>query len=400
MERHRENLDFAAELRALRPAPRPAFTAELDARAEAGFPHRPQPGSSTFSRIAERIAAVPMRRLLAPAGASAVAAIVVATAIISLSESGPGSLWPRGAGAPDRTGGPAVTPSAGGDIGASQARVQAEAMPEATSAVGSSSTEHSDGSGLQLNSAPPDRLASGPYASQAGRRAIERSAQLTLATDPAEVREDAARVFEAVHSYDGIVLRSSIRAGKSGEAGATFDLLIPTAKFGDALAAFSQIAEVRSRHESTQDITAPTVGVGERLQDAQARVESLLSQLASADTEAERDAVEAELRRERFRVAALRSRLSGLERRANFSHVLLRIETGEEGAAERGEDGGSWGVDDAIGDAGHILAIAAGVTLIGLAILAPFAIIALLAWLGRTLWLRRSRERALGVHAD
>ncbi len=47
-------------------------------------------------------------------------------------------------------------------------------------------------------------------------------------------------------------------------------------------------------------------------------------------------------------------------------------------------------------DAGHILTIAAGVTIVGLAILAPLALIALLAWLANRAGVRRARERALG----
>lgn len=134
-------------------------------------------------------------------------------------------------------------------------------------------------------------------------------------------------VFEAVHAYDGIVLKSSTSNGSQGEAGAEFDLLIPSAKLGDALAAFSGIAEVRSRHEATNDITAPTVGLGERLQDANAKIDGLLNELAGSETEAERTTVEAELRAERSRAAVLRSRLTTLQRRASFSRVSLRIET-------------------------------------------------------------------------
>jgi len=233
---------------------------------------------------------------------------------------------------------------------------------------------------------------SGPYASRAGHRDIERSAQIVLGADPTGVRAGAAKVFDAVHAADGIVLRSSIRDGAAGEAGATFDLLIPSARLGDALAAFSAIAEVRSRHESTQDITAPTVGVGERLQNTRAKIESLLSQLASAETDAERTVVEAELRTERRHAAALRSRLAVLQRRANFSRVSLRIETG---APSAGSEGGNWGVGDGLADAGRILAIAAGVTVIGLAVLGPLALIALIAWLGHRVWVRRRREQAL-----
>jgi hypothetical protein len=216
---------------------------------------------------------------------------------------------------------------------------------------------------------------------------------MVLGTDPSEVRAAAGRVFDAVHGVDGIVLDSSVRGGEAGAAGADFELLIPSDRLGDALASFSRIAEVRSRQEATQDITAPIVGVGERLQDGRATVQSLLGELAGADTDEERAAVESQLRSERNRVAALRSRLSSLERRANFSRVSLRIDTGSAPAAA--DDGGAWGIGDGIDGAGRILAVAAGVTVIGLALLAPFALLALLAWLGRRAWLRSARSRAL-----
>jgi leucyl-tRNA synthetase len=157
----------------------------------------------------------------------------------------------------------------------------------------------------------------GRYAAHANHRDIERSSQIVLGADPADVRSDAAKVFDAVHAADGIVLRSSIHDGAAGEAGAYFDLLIPSGKVGDTLAAFSSIDEVRSRHESTQDITAPTIRVGERLRDSRAKIDGLLAQLATTTTDTERAAVEAELRAERARAAALRSRLSDLSRRAS-----------------------------------------------------------------------------------
>jgi hypothetical protein len=391
MESHRDDLDLTVELRALRPTPRPEFGAELDTRVAAGFPSRPRRGASAISRIAGLLDAIPKRRLLAPAGACAVAAIVIATAVVTVTESEPDGSTNQDIATTARPSGP--EPGRLGEADRPGPFLKGTAASKAAPGTSSSATQFSDASGTQL--APLNRNSSGPYASQTDRRAIERSAQLVLGTDPSEVRDDAAQVFETVHSYDGIVLSSSIRDGESGEAGATFDLLIPTAKLGDALAAFSEIAEVRSRHESTQDITAPTISVGERLQDARAKVEGLLAQLASADTDAERDAVEAELRRERFRAATLRSRLTTLERRANLSHVSLRIETGAASTEGEGEDSGGWGVQDAVDDAGHILGVAAGVTVIGLAIVAPLAILALLVWLAQRTWQRRSRERTL-----
>jgi Domain of unknown function (DUF4349) len=398
MEPRRDDVDLIAELRALRPSPRPEFAAELDRRAEAGFPRGEGGPPNLFERAAARLHATPPRRLLAPAGAFALTAIVIATAIVAASDNGsnppPLSFQAK---TPEETASP-VKPAGAG-------------AADERHANGTPSAE--DSSGVQFSESPPtagensrsERAASGtgslsssigstgPFASHARHRDIERAAQIVLAANPADVRGDAAKVFDAVHAADGIVLSSSISDGAAGEAGARFDLLIPSGKVGDILAALSSIDEVRSRHESTQDITAPTIGVGERLQDSRARIEGLLAQLATTTTDAERAAVEAELRAERARAAALRAHLADLSRRANLSRVSLRIETGESSGG--GSAGGPWGIGDGLHDAGRILTIAAGVTMIGLAVIAPLALLLLLAWFLHRTWIRSRREQAL-----
>ncbi len=366
MDPHRDDLDLAAELRALRPAPRPEFTRELDARATAGFPHADGHPATVLRRIAERLRATPPRRLLAPAGAFAVTAIVVATAVVATSEDKP-TPETHFAGGLD----PAVTQPSG--------RLESQRQYEGSSGSATSNDSAGPGSpGVQYSDVPTVE------------RDIERSAQIVLGTDPDRVRADAAKVFDAVHAVDGIVLRSAIRDGSAGESGAEFELLIPSGKLGDALADFSAIAEVRSRRESTQDITAPTIGIRERLEDSQARIDGLLAQLSEATTEGERSAVEAELRAERRRAASLRSHLASLSRRANLSRVSLRIETGAVATGE--DDSGDWGVGDGLNDATRLLEIAAGVTIIGLAALTPLALLALLAWLAHRTWVRAGRR--------
>ncbi len=375
-------------LEALRPAPSPTFAAELDERAAAGFPRRSgkQP-ASPLRRLRAWGGAIRPRQLLVPAGTTALAAIVVATVVVAVQESatdsstrGPLSHTLAPLNPSER---PAVTPDGflrKGDAAAAGPSVAAGAGPSVAAGNATAATE----------AAP---AATGPYAAKAAQREVERSAQMVLGADPAAVGSDAAKVFDAVHAVDGIVLSSSVRGGEAGAAGARFELLIPSAKLGDALASFSAIDTVVSRHEATDDITAPTVRAGEQLRDSRAKLDGLLAQLASADTDAERAATEAELRAERRHNANLRSQLSTLQRRANFSRVSLRIETG---AGSPSNTAGGWGIGDALADAGHILAVAAGVAIVGLAILAPIALIALLSWLGNRTRLRRARERTLG----
>jgi uncharacterized protein DUF4349 len=407
MEPFRDDNDLAAELRALRAEPRPEFTAELDESVAAGFPRRSARGSGPLSGTLARLRALPPRRLALAAGAAALAAVAVASVVVAVDEPGPDPASLAGLGPRERVGGAHLSdssqrqpakPSPGGPNEESSGAMHGAGIPSVVGSVAAPSRSASSGSASGSAGALESLSSggSGPYASKARHRDVERSAEMVLGVDPSEVAGDAADVFDAVHAVDGIVLSSAVSGGAAGEAGARFELLIPAAKLGDALASFSAIDTVVSRHEATDDITAPTVRVGEHLRDSRAKIDGLLVQLAGADSEGERAEIEAELGTERRRAAALRSRATKLSRRANLSRVSLRIETGA--AATSPDDNGSWGVGDALHDAGHILGIAAGVTIVGLAILAPLALIAWLAWLA---WLanrtrlRRARERAL-----
>ena len=380
---------MAADLRALRPKPRPEFTAELDERAAAGFPRRSRLPRLSFGPLR----AFPTRRLVLAGGAFAVLAIFVASTLIVAGRDDSGPQGNLALLEPEHQ---PATPSpqtpdkaaAGGTAGEENAGIEYEtALPTVAS-------EESGGAsaapGAVYGAAPPELE---DRSRNVHRRAVERSAEIVLAAEPGDVGEDSSEVFEVVHAHDGIVMSSSTREGKPGQAGARFELLLPSDDLGDSLAALSAIDEVRSRHEATTDITAPTVDTAELLRDSQARIDSLLAQLESAETEGEREAVEAELQQERRHRARLRASLQHLEHRASFSRVLLRIETG--GAEEPSSGGGTWGVGDALDDAGKILAVAAAVAVVGLAILGPVALIALLAWLSHRAWVRRERRRVL-----
>jgi hypothetical protein len=377
---------LAEELRVLRPAPRPEFAAELDERAATGFPRRSRLPRLPPARWGE----IRPRRLLIPAGGLAVVAIAISTAVISTS--GPNELTTDEGGV---LGPLAPADSRPGPEPAQLDRYSAEVPVTPEQAAGGAGGGSSATQGGSLTYSGPTAAGAESLNGAFNRRnrAVERSAELVLSADPADVADDAAEVFKTVHAHDGIVMRSSSREGNAGQAGARFELLIPSAKLSDALAALSAIDEVRSRHEATTDITAPTVNVGELLQDSKARIDSLLAQLEGAETESEREAVEAELSQERRHRARLRAQLQHLQRRADLSRVLVRIETGA--SEQPPSEGGAWGIDDALGDAGRILAVAAAVAVVGLAVLGPIALIALLAWLTHRAWVRRERRRVL-----
>jgi hypothetical protein len=370
MEPNRDD-QLIADLQALRPTPRPQFAAELDEHAAAGFPRR--------SRLWLRLPLLPAKRVLIPAGGAAMVAIAVLVGL-NIGRSGSTEEGRRLS-----------------QLNIFPGKAAPQAKPHAAAAARSKAETASPESwkGVQFEPAPSYAAAEAEALNDATslhHRAVERSAEITLGADPEDVDEDAARVFEAVHANNGIVMRSSTEEGRPGEAGAMFELLIPSARLADAMAAFSDIDAVRSRHEATADITAPTVTAAELLKEARARIDSLLSQLEAAETEEEQEAIEAELRHERRHAGRLAAQLTHLHKRADFTRVAMRIETG----GKESSGGGAWGIDDAFHDAGHVLIIAAAVTLIALAVLGPLALICFLAWLTHRAWVRRERRRALG----
>ena len=376
--------EVASELEALRETPSQEFAGRLDARAADGFPRRSSELFKAFGagdslrRIAKRAREKAPRRPLLPALAGLGTAVVVATAIVVATDDGNSS----NGGHPDvvsSSGAVKAAPQGGGGAAAKAA----EGLPKASHDAAIAPEPTIPGQ------TPPPGTAPGVR-----NRQIERSAQLTLGTDPDQVQDVTGKVIDVVGRYRGFVLRSSVRDGSNGDAGASFELLIPSARLSPALADLSGIAEVRSRSEDTLDITAPYVSAREHLRDNRAEAEGLLRQLGEADTDAERASVKAQLQIVRGRIAAFRSQVDRLQRRASFSRVSLDVVTGK-AEAFPGTGGDDWTVGDALDDAGRVLAVAAGVALLGAALILPIGLLGGAVWGARRIYLRRARAATL-----
>lgn len=414
MDRFDDDTLFA-ELRELRPTPRPGFAAELDRRAAAGFPRGADTTAAVFVPLLDWWRGVKLTRRLVPILGTALAVVVVATAVIGITQSGSSRVTDEMA-RPNFESESLLGQVESGASNSGSESAESESFSGPAESSGEASAE--EGGSEEAEESAPAEEASGGEAAEAEelpvapaakssakpeagadteQRNVERSSRIVLGTKPGEVSGAAAKVYEAVHAAGGYVLSSSVQSGTTGATGATFELSIPSAKVNSTLAAISAIAEVRERHDATNDITAPTVSAAEELADSNATIEGLLKQLGEVETESEQESVEARLREERRRHAAIRASLDQLHQRASMSAVSVRIVTDHgAGVTPPGKDSGDWGVGDAIHSAGHILTIAAGVVVIGLAILAPFALIGLIFWAGNRIRVRRLRERTLG----
>jgi hypothetical protein len=218
-------------------------------------------------------------------------------------------------------------------------------------------------------------------------RKVERAAQITLSTDEDEVPDVADGVIEVSDRYDGIVISSQVSGSAEGDSSARIELAIPAESLSDALADLSELADVSARSEDMLDITGPFVSARERLADARAELDSLLTQLAEADTPRETRSIRQRIDIVRGEIAAVRAELENVSRRARFANVSVTV---------NGDGGdGQWSLGEAADDSLHVLRTIAGVALVSAAVLGPLALLALIAGLIWRGTVRRRREKAL-----
>ncbi len=352
-------------LRDERPSIDAEFAAMLDERAAQGFPRE---RSSRWAELADRLRAVPPRRLLVPTGAVATLLVVAGVSVSTTTQSlSPSDRSPAAA----QEAAPAGAASGGGAAGAelSLPKAAAPAVP-------------------------------------AGQRKVASTADLTLSTDPDNVRDAASQVTDVVRRYRGLVISSQITSGRGGppqpiplegsfpvspSLGAEFQLRIPAAKLEPALDDLSGLGLVVSRTEGSQDITRRFNTARDSIAGLTSERDTLIAQLAKAASQEAIHAIKHRLGVVRRELARAQGRLGQLHERVAMVPVHMSIEA--RGGASGG--GGGFGIDDALHDAGRVLTVAAGVLLISLAVLAPLALIGLLAWLATRAAIRIRRERAL-----
>ncbi|MFL5907001.1 MAG: DUF4349 domain-containing protein [Solirubrobacterales bacterium] len=344
---------IGAELRALRPAPDKEFAARLDERV-AALPAQPEAaarGRNVHSAARTRILGPRWKRLVP---AAAVLAVTVAVVAVALSNRGSETTSLRGS-----------VDQAAPSLGTGAAAPRESVSPSTAEPI---------------PPIPNEQLKPGR------ERVQERSASLTLSTDPGKVDDVSDGVIDVTDRYDGIVSSSQVNtAGGSGRA--SFDLRIPARNLQAALADLSDLAHVSSRNEGTLDITSTFVSAQERFADARAAVDRLLDQLARADSPAEIAAIREQLRLARQELAVARAQLAGLKQRADFSRLSVTV-LGD-------ADGGSWSIGDAADDAVSVLEAIGGAALITLAVLVPLALLTALGWAGTRELRRRRREAPL-----
>jgi hypothetical protein len=417
--------DLAAlsrELRSERSAPDPEFGARLDERAAEGFPREAAgdavAGSEKLRRLRDRLAATPPRRLIAPVGAAATLLVAVGVAVSVSDELGgsggtPQVIQAEGQASSAQKAPPSGVPAQG---------AAGEAVPQATHSTAPARDQYTPPR-LSEAHAPAFNTAEGRAVrglSAGGRgalpafvgpsqRKVAKNADLVLSAEPHDVRGVADGVVNVVDRYHGFVVRSHVTSGRpqpgpiplEGGAGrpqplpsGTFELRIPAVSLRAALGDLSDLAHVTSRTESVRDITSRFNSSEQRVADLEAQRDQLLQDLAEAFTIEEQESLKARLRIVEHQLANAKDQLAHVQQRIHLVPVTVEI-LAEKGVDNAGAGGGSWGIGDALHDAGRVLVVIGGVLLISAAVLGPIALLVALGWFGARAVLRLRRERAL-----
>ncbi len=348
--------DLAAQLHAERPRIDPAFARDLDARAAAGFPRKRR------RRRLPRLRGIP---LYVPATALAVvAALAVTAGVIGSSRS-------------DTDGGSAVDgavarkPSAGSS---SRSRTERSPLNGAGGAV---------------------RQPGGIQAASPSGRVQEQSASMTLVAPAADVSAVGDRIIGVADQVGGFVVSSDVRATDATSGGGDFQLRVPSARLGDALARLSRLAHVRERQQGIQDITAERNSARDQLAEALAERRSLLRLLGAASTDNQVTSLRARLRDVNGTITSDRGALKRVTQRADYATVVVSLAAQPRKGAVTPPDDHRWTPADAARDAGRVLEVVAGLLLLGAAVLAPLGLLGAAALSARRYGARRDRERAL-----
>jgi len=362
---------LAVQVRDARPRPDAGVVARLDERAAAGFAPR-----------RTSAAARPRRRLAVPL-AAATLAVAGITGVAVL-----------GGGGDDRPGivatAPQATVTTNGDVVAKE-----RAAPSA-------STGQSDSSVAPSVAAPQAQTAPGaaatpvpaPASPGASARSVERGAGLHLAALPGGLDDVASGIVRTTDALGGYVVNSSVES-RGSRGSATFDLRVPSTRLQTALARLSQLARVRSRTQSSLDVTGSVVAVRTRLDALQAERRGVLRQLAAATTPADTAKARVRIRVLDVRIARAQAARAELHRRTAFSTINVEVTTQRPSAGATTGTGGSWTPGDALHDALRVLSVALGVALVALAALLPLGLLAAAGYGVWRLGLARRRHQAL-----
>jgi hypothetical protein len=224
-------------------------------------------------------------------------------------------------------------------------------------------------------------------------RAQRVSTTLTVEVADADAVSRAAQdALDLTRRLGGHVVNASVATGDEGSASLT--VRVPVAKVQEAIVGLSRLGSIVAQQVTIDDLQ-------ETLDRLQRRELSLRSQIALVVANLESRTLDAETQaRLEARLKTLRAELRGIRRGISVTNAEARMSTIQLTVVTPGAFGAvapPARLDRTIDEALNVLAWEAVIALAVLIVLAPFALVAFAAWLGRRFYRHREDERLLST---
>lgn len=284
-----------------------------------------------------------------------------------------------------------------GVVGLSRSDVSTEAIRQKSLATttGADSTTpapKASGEGATLSGTVPGGLADTAIAPTTGR-AQRVSATLTVEVADADAVSRAAQdALDLTRRLGGHVVNASVATGEEGSASLT--VRVPVAKVQEAIVGLSRLGSIVAQQVTIDDLQETLDRLQRRQLSLRSQIALVVANLESGTLDAESQArLEARLKTLRAELRGIRSGISVTNAEARMSTIQLTVVTpGAFGAVAPPAR-----LDRTIDEALNVLAWEAVIALAVLIVLAPFALVAFAAWLGRRFYRHREDERLLST---
>jgi Domain of unknown function (DUF4349) len=237
---------------------------------------------------------------------------------------------------------------------------------------------------------PPARdSAIGPTTGRAQRV----SATLTVEVADADAVSRAAQdALDLTRSLGGHVVNASVATGDEGSASLT--VRVPVTKVQEAIVGLSSLGRIVSQQVTIDDLQESLDQLERREASVRGQIVRIVARLETESLDAQTEAIlRSRLQTLRGELRGLRGGIAATNAEARMSTIQLAIVTpGAFGAVAPPAR-----LDRTIDEALNVLAWEAVIVLAVLIVLAPFALVAFAAWLGRRVYRRREEERLLAT---
>ena len=224
-------------------------------------------------------------------------------------------------------------------------------------------------------------------------RAQQISATLTVEVADSDGVSDAAQqALDLTRRLGGHVVGASVVTGEGANAFIT--LRVPVTKVQEAVVGLSGLGSIVSQQVSIQDLQATLDQLERRERSVRAQIAILVARLESESLDAEtRARLESRLQNLRAELRGLRRGIAGTNAEARMSTIQLTVVTPESTGGVTPPSR----LDRTLDEAVNVLVWEGVIALAILIIAAPFALVALVAWLGRKFYRRREEDRLLAT---